>query len=190
MGDADSAFDGVSAAPTVQVQSAYTPPQVIVNAGSFGAQSLDGDSGNYTIRMGQSGGGGEVIVATFTESGLLELCRLYSNVCDNNSAQFRNIRFNLRPGGVLVYADVPVAGVWQLAGIALRLDGYNQFEVVGVDVGGVLYDSPPGDIAGIIEEIEREGNDLLREFTIQAGGVSYRLFEIYADEDSLTAILR
>ena len=85
---------------------------------------------------------------------------------------------------------VPTIGIWQTAGIVLRLRGAAQFEVAGVDVNGVLYEAPPDNLGDIVSEVERIGNDVLRQLTLRAGGGNYTLSEVYIDEDKATLVLR
>jgi hypothetical protein len=72
----------------------------------------------------------------------------------------------------------------------LRLDNSRrQFEVAGVDVGGVLYDLPPNDLGGRVNEVARVGNDILNQLTLDASGGRYALSEVQIDDNNLTLVM-
>jgi hypothetical protein len=59
-----------------------------------------------------------------------------------------------------------------------------------VDIGGALYDTPPGDMSALVEDIERTGNDILNQLSLQASGSQYTLSEVRVDDSTLTLIMR
>ncbi len=182
-GSTDSLFTNSSAPPAIPQGSA--PAQVVVDVGQFGSQNIDTTS--VDVRVGQ-----DMATATFTESALLTMCRQVTPACNNADSRFRNITIDLRPGGAIVYADVtlPGIGITQRAGIVLHLNGARQFAVAGVDVNGTLFSTPPGELSDIVAEVERVGNDVLRQAGLRADGARYSVSEIYVDDIQLTIVWR
>ncbi len=178
--------------PAVQVENAATPPDAVVILGDYGQASLDAAAGYYSVVTGFSGGVPTAVIG-FTENSLMELCGLYADICDPTGGSFRNVRLDLRPGGAVVYADLLVPGlsVWQPVGVVLRLDAARrQFVVVGVDLGGTLYDLPPDALGEQVTQLANAGNDLLRRLELQAGGGRYAQPEVLIDDQTLTLVLR
>jgi len=170
-----------------------TPAEVVVDLGDYGSQELPAATTEYTIVTGSSSDGGQVAAVSFNEAQLMDLCYQRSDICRNTNPQYQNVRIDLRPGGAVVYANVnvPSVGIQQTAGVVLQLDASaRQFQVAGVDVGGALYDTPPGDLSALVSDIERTGNDILQQLTLQAGGSQYALSEVRIDDSTLTLILR
>jgi hypothetical protein len=124
------------------------------------------------------------------EISLLNLCREFTTICESGNDTVRNASFDLRPGGVVVNADlyVPQLNAWQRVGVVMTFSG-RQVRVSGVDMNGQLYTAPPGEIGSRINDIEAEANRLLTQIQVSAGGSSYTLHEIYADEQTLTLLL-
>lgn len=201
LGSTEDLFDAVTPAPTVVVQGASNPQRVTIDLGSYGQEALNVDPAAYTFVTGSTDAGTQVAVATFTEQGLLDICNQRSTVCSGQNDRYRNVRFDLRPGGVVVYADVNAGILWQRLGVVLRLDSSSRrFNVLGVDIGGVTFDPatlPPflsqevkDGIAVAMVDIEREGNAVLNELELQTGGQSYTLSQITIDDTTLTVIMR
>lgn len=196
VGDTRDLFDERAIRPTLAVPDPVTPPrQVVVDLGRLGQQTVNIESREYQIVTGASA---EAATATFSEAALMAICRERSPVCRSGDGQFRNIDIDLRPGGAVVYADAFTGFGWQRAGIVLQVEPTTgtSFTVTGVDVMGTTYSphSLPfglGDVLGeLVIEIEREGNAMLRDLAIQAGGDRYRLHSISVDERYLTLNLR
>ena len=122
----------------------------------------------------------------------MQLCQQVSTLCSADNTQYRNVQFDLRNGGAVFYADVtvPGLGVTQRAGVVLRLRDAARFEVAGMDVGGTLYDVPPEAFGDLVNEVERTGNDILRQLSVQADGTTYTLTEVYISDELLTLVLR
>lgn len=201
LGSTDRLFDAVTPAPTVIIQGATNPQRVTIDLGNYGQEALNVDPAAYTFVTGSSDGGAQVAVATFTEQGLLDICIQRSAVCSGQADRYRNVRFDLRPGGMVVYADVNAGIIWQRLGVVLRLDSSSRrFNVLGVDIDGVTFDPatlPPflsqdvrDGIAVAMVDIEREGNAVLNELELQTGGQTYTLSQIVIDDTTLTIIMR
>jgi len=198
VGDTAEVFAEVTPAPTVVLVNPQTPPDVTLDLGDYGARQLDPNSGLYQIAVGESGGGvvEQIAVATFTEAGLQEICRTQTQLCSDNppDPRIRNPRIDLRPGGAVIYADVTLpqlGNVTQNVGIVLRVDdSRRQFEFAGVDINGGLFNLPAETFGTTISDLERQGNELLREISVQAGGGYYTLSEVSIDDTTLTVVLR
>ncbi len=193
IGDTDSIFEQAAALPTIEVMNPVTPPEVVVDLGAYGSQEIPAATNDYTVLTGSTSDGAPLATVSFDEAALMNLCRERSDICHNENDQYQNVRIDLRPGGAVVYADVtvPNLGIQQTAGVVLRLDSTaRQFEVEGVDIGGALYETPPGDMSLLVEDIERTGNDLLNQLSLRAGGSQYTLSEVRIDDSTLTLILR
>jgi hypothetical protein len=72
----------------------------------------------------------------------------------------------------------------------MRLTPANRLEVMGVDVGGVLYSAPPGEMSTLVQEAETRANDLIQQLALNAGGSRYALQTISIDEGTLTMLLQ
>jgi hypothetical protein len=193
VGQTERIFQEVEPAPTIVVNNPVTPPDVVVDLGQYGSQEIPPATSDYTVVTGSTDTGASVAMVSFHEAALLNLCRERSEICRNENPQYQNVRIDLRPGGAVVYGDVtvPNLGIQQTAGVVLRLDGTGrQFEVAGVDIGGALYDTPPGDMSALADDLQRIGNDVLNQLSIQAGGSQYRLSQVQVDDTTLTLVLQ
>lgn len=194
-GDTAQVFAAVTPAPTIELLNPTQPADITLNLGDYGTRQLDPNSNLYDFTLGELPAGGQsVAVATFTEAGLMEICRTQTSFCSGIDPRIRNPRLDLRPGGAVVYVDVTLpelGSVSQTAGIVLRLDATRrQFEFAGVDLNGALYSVPPDSFGINISEMEARGNELLRTLSVQAGGGYYTLSEVITDDSTLTVVLR
>ncbi len=195
-GDTQQVFAEVTPLPTLILQNPTEVPQVTVDLGSFGQETLDNDPQLYNFTVGTGSGGEPAAVATFTEAGLMDLCQQRSTICSANSSdpRFRNARIDLRPGGAVIYVDttLPQLGNVPLpVGVVLRWDVPTRRVVFsGVDIGGQLYTSPPQSFADTITSIEQQMNDLIQQVAVQVGGGRYSVSEVSVDDTTLTLILR
>lgn len=185
LGDTDAVFDSTSQPPPVLETVEEVPPAVVIQAGSYGEQTVD-NAGTYDMQVGTINGQ-SALQMMFNEQDLLNLCQQYSEACSANGERIRNVRFDLRPGGMVVYGDVYIAQVnlWQTVGVVMRFTADNRLAVSGVDINGQLYAAPPNDIGGTITEIESIANDVLQQLTVQAGLETYALSSIYSDDSVL-----
>lgn len=189
-GETRALFAEVTAPSPVQLQAPQPVQQAVIILGGSSPQNLPATTYDYTVMVGN---GGRTATAAFSESSLMQICQQISPICRGEDSRFRNVRLDLKPGGAVIYADttLPELPITQTLGIVLRFDTASaQFRVAGVDVGGVLYDAPPNQLGALVGDVERAGNDLLRQLTLQAGGSSYRLTEAQIDEHTLTLILQ
>jgi hypothetical protein len=185
LGDTESVFNSTSQPPPVLETVAEAPPAVVIQAGSYGEQTVD-NTGTYDVQVGTVNGQ-STLQMTFNEQDLLSLCQQYSDSCSANGERIRNVRFDLRPGGMVVYGDVYIAQVslWQTVGVVMRFTADNRLAVNGVDINGQLYAAPPNEIGGTITEIETIANEVLQQLTVQAGMETYAMQSIYSDDNVL-----
>lgn len=183
--------------PAVAAPATVQPQEIIISAGQFGQQSLGELSAPVEIVTGsmadsQTGMVDPVLQAVFDENALLSLCYEYSVICNPTGDSVRNARFDLRSGGVIVNGEVllPGAGIWQPVGVVLRQSGAAQLDVMGVDLNGTLYSTPPGELSALVAEAETTVNAILRQLTAQTGGTTYTLSEVHFSEEQVTLILR
>jgi hypothetical protein len=192
-GSTAAVFAAVTPPPVPAVQNAVSPTQIVVELGSYGSETLDTNQYAYTVAVGSDAGGGQLATVTFTESDLMALCMQRTTLCGAGNGQVRGARFDLRPGGAVVYADVlvPQLNAWQNLGVVLRVDGSGrQLQAAGVDVGGVLYAAPPNELGSILRDVETAANDVLRQLALSAGGTRFTLDQARVDDTTLTLILR
>lgn len=184
-------------APTVVLQEAVQPPQVTVNLGEYGGpQTLNTGNPAYDVSVGNDPAGQQTAVVTFTENGLMDICRQQTDICSGADPRFRNARIDLKPGGAIVYADVSVPtgygfDIQQTAGVVLQLDASGrQFVFTGVDLNGTLYTNPPPEFASTVQQFEQIGNDVLNQVSLDAGGGALTLQRAQIDETTLTLIMQ
>jgi hypothetical protein len=195
-GSTEAIFAQATPVPTLVLENAVQPTQVTVYLGEYGTETLGANNNLYDFTIGSGAGGEQMALASFTEQGLLDLCRQRTTLCSENPAdpRFRNARIDLRPGGAVIYADVTLpelGGISQTAGVVLRLDSTRrQFEFAGVDIGGMLYSVPPQSFGTMITDVEARGNQLLNQLSIDAAGGQYSLSEVVIDDQTLTLVLR
>ena len=195
-GETEAVFADATPIPTIALQNAIQPTQVTVSLGEYGTETLNTNNTLYEFTIGSGAVGEQMAVASFSEQGLLDLCRQRSPICSDNppDPRFRNPRIDLRPGGAVVYVDVTLpelGGFTQTAGVVLQLDGTRrQFAVAGVDLGGMLYQVPPEQFGTTIEQVQMQGNQLLNQLSVEAGGGRFNLSEVQIDDSTLTLILR
>jgi hypothetical protein len=191
-GDTGSIFDEPVADLPPLTNSTNLSETLVIQAGSYGQQPIDPVRSNLDVQIGSSSDGTQEVRLTINETDLIGLCQQISTICTTAGDLVRNVSFDLRPGGVVLYGDffIEAAGIFQRAGIVLRINEFNQFTIAGVDINGSLYTAPPNELGALISEAERTANDILRQFVLQAGMNTYSLRSLYADDNLLTLLLR
>jgi hypothetical protein len=195
-GKTEAIFAEVTPQPTLVLQNPTEIPQITLDLGGYGQQTLNTDPQLYHFTVGTGATGQAVATANFTESGLMQLCYQRSTVCGANSTdpRFKNARIDLRPGGAIVYADVNLPqsqNVSLPAGVVVRWDAPSRKVVfAGVDIGGTLYASPPQSLADTIASVEQQMNDLLQQAAIEVGGGRYTVSDVIITDTTATLILR
>src|SRR5690606_37130548 len=145
---------------------------------------------------GRDASGQQTAVVSFTEQGLLEICRQRSEICSGADPRFQNARIDPRPGGAIIYADLNVPTqygftVQQSARVVLQLDNSRrQFHFAGIDLGGTLYTNPPAEAASYVQQVEQTGNDILNQVSLSAGAGDMALSEVVIDENNLALVMR
>jgi len=181
--------------PAPPLQNAQTVEQATLDLGTFGVQTFQNQPQLYQFSVGTAGGSGaQAATVVFTESGLMELCRQRTTLCNNDNPQYRDVAFDLRPGGLVVYADATLpqlGGAAQRLGAVLRLDASaRRFDFIGLDINGALFTNPPAELASLIQPLESGANDVLTALSLQAGGAQYTLSRITIDDTTATLFLQ
>ena len=195
-GKTEAIFAQVTPEPTVVLQNPTALPQITVDLGSFGQQTLNSDPQLYHFTVGTGANGQPTTTANFTEAGLMQLCYQRSTVCGPNSTdpRFRNARIDLRPGGAIIYADVTTPQTGNLvfpAGVVVRWDEPSRKVVfTGVDMAGQLYTTPPQNLADTISSVEQQMNDLIQQAAVEVGGGHYTVSDVIITDTTATLILR
>ncbi len=197
-GQTAAIFTSATPAPVIQLQGASKPPQITVNMGQYGGeQTLD--TSDYNVQIGSDSTGAQTAVATFSETDLLSICQQRSPLCNGSDPRFKNPRIDLRPGGVVFYADATIPNQYnvtlsQTVGVVMKLDASGkQFQFAGIDIGGELFDinNMPAQFAETVDKMQQGANALLTQVTVNAGsGQALTVSEINIDDNTLTLILR
>jgi hypothetical protein len=189
-GSTADVFADVTPAPIVEIYDAVQPEQVTVDLSGVGSQTVSGDSAAYQIASGYDAANAPTTLVYVDEAGLYaEICLRAPTACNGTNAQYRISRVDFQPGGAIIYADVSLGGLTQRVGAVVLITASN-FQVVGVDVNGMLFSDPPGELAGLVNELEQRGNQVLRDFTLTANGMVYSLSEVIIDHTTMTLVLR
>ncbi len=135
-------------------------------------------------------GGQAIYYIEFTEEGLNQ----YLNYWFGNQVEkwrLRNAWLELKPGGIVINADIDLGVGWQRIGGVFQLEANErQFAFAGVDIGGQLYATPPaGPVADAIHQLEADGNRALREllFVDAAGNLHIQRISINEHGAQITA---
>lgn len=195
-GQTAAIFTSATPAPVIQLQDASKPAQITVNMGDYGGeQTLD--TSNYNVEVGADSTGTQTAVATFSEADLLAICQQRSPLCNGSDPRFKNPRIDLRPGGMVFYADATIPNQYnvtlsQTVGVVMKLDASGkQFEFAGIDLGGELFDNPPEQLADTVDKMQAGANALLTQVTVDAGsGQALTVSQINIDDNNLTLVLR
>ena len=197
-GRTDDVFQQVEApTPLPQIAAPTLPPSFSVSAGGYGQQTIQNNQGAQ-VRVGQDETGQNLATVTSTETDIMNLCRQWSTICTpqgtlESGYTLRNARIDLKPGGAVIYAEAQAPGVniWQEAGIVFQVNAAGDGLVVrGVDVNGLLFSSPPPELAVLVNEAESAINDAIRQVAIDAQGENYALQSIAIDDSQMTLLLR
>jgi len=194
-GKTEAIFAAVTPQPTIALQNPTALPQITMNLGNYGQQTINADPQLYNFSVGTGANGQTTTTAVFTEDGLMQLCFQRSTVCGPNSTdpRFRNARIDLRPGGAIIYADVtlPNSTVTVPAGIVVRWDTPSRKVVfTGIDLAGQLYTSPPQNLADTIASVEQQMNDLIQQAAVNIGSGHYTISDVMITDTNATLILR
>lgn len=166
--------------------------QVVISAGSLGQTTVSGDTSSYTVVLGTSDTGLPLAQAQIDEAGIISLCQQYSTICTSTGNPMREARFDFRPGGVVVIGDVFINqfNIWQTLNIVMHLNSSNQLNIVGVDIGGILYELPEAQFGDVARQAEVIANQALQALAIQANGAVYDLASVVITDTHLVATFR
>jgi hypothetical protein len=155
-------------------------------------QTLPSDQvGAERLERGETVSGDTAYFIEFDEeSANVHLMQWFGDYIEQQS-RLRDPWIDLKPGGAVVYADVDLEVGWQRVGAVLMVDGTGrQIEVVGVDIDGRLYSTPPdGQIAELVQRVESEANRALRELTFldPAGELAIQTISVTEDRAQILA---
>lgn len=194
-GTIEEVFEQQPVAIAPQIVEASTVEQVTIQIPGFDPQTIQENAPLYDFSIGTIGESNtQALTVSFTEAGLMELCRQRTNFCSNENPQFQNVRIDLRPNGAVIYADAVIAqlgNVRQTLGMVVQLDtSGRRFQFVGVDIGGALFTSPPQELRSLVTEFENGANNLLTQLSLQAGGSQYTLSRAYIDDSNITLLMQ
>jgi hypothetical protein len=166
--------------------------QVVISAGGLGQTTISGNTSSYTVVVGTSDTGIPLAQAQIDEAGMITLCQQFSTMCSSNSNPVRNAHFDFRPGGMVVIADVFISqlNLWQTLNMVMQLNASNHLDIVGVDIGGMLYDLPSAQFGDVARQAEQIANQALQALAIQANGAVYDLAEVVITDTHLIATFR
>lgn len=191
-GDTRRVFEDQVIRPTPVLEQLAAADQITVNVPQIGERTFMLDNASLQAAVGlDSETARTVLQAQSDEEGLLMLCQQISVVCSSGTDQLRAVRFDLRPNGLIVNAEVliPTLNTWQPLGVVFQQTG-QRLGVVGVDVGGALYTNPPAPYDALVGQAETLVNDVLSQLSASVGGNTYALSDVYIDDQTLTLFLR
>lgn len=179
--------------PAPELQNPVIVDQAIVNLGEYGEQAINNAPMLYTFTVGTTAGV-ESASVTFTENGLMELCRQRTTICLNQNPTYQNVALDLRPGGLVAYADATLpqlGGVTQRLGVVLQVDiTGRRLEFVGLDINGSLFTNPPAELSTLIAQLEQDANTILTGLSVEMAGSQYSLSRITIDDTMLVLFLQ
>jgi len=195
-GKTEAIFAQVTPEPTVVLQNPTALPQITVDLGSYGQQTINADPQLYKFTVGTGASGQPTTTAVFTEAGLMQICQQRSTICSPNSTdpRLRNARIDLRPGGAVIYVDTTLPQLQNVslpAGVVVRWDSATHRVVVtGVDIGGTLYAPSQQSLGDLVSTAETQMNDLVQQVAVDVGGGRYRVSDVIVTDTTATLVLR
>jgi hypothetical protein len=190
-GSTEALFAATSPAPA-PLDMPLNSNQLAVRLGSLPSQTISTRSASLRAAVGTDALTGQMVMAVVAdEAALADLCNRLSTVCGAEGTTVRRARFDLKPGGLIVYGEffIPQLNAWQSAGIVMQQRGI-RLSIVGVDLNGSLYTSPPPPFAEFLREVEAVANQAISQFAISSGGNTFLLRDVYIDETQLELRLR
>ena len=138
-------------------------------------------------------GGPLFYLIEYDEAGLNQYLNYWFNYWQTSNSQIENVRFDLQPAGLIIYADVDLWLGQQRVGIVFTLDSSGrQFAFQGVDIGGELFSQPPaGPVADYIHQLVQQGNWALRDLRfLDPAGTTLTIQQIYLDQGTVQIIAK
>lgn len=186
LGDVDTVLEG-TVQPVPQLENPQPVDNIVLNAGSY-SQTLDNASNDYTVVAGEVNEQPQLQIS-FDEAGLLAQCQQFTAICSADSSQIRNASFDLKPNALIIRGEFEVLA-WQAAGLVMQVQNESQLAVLGLEIGGSIFAPSSPEQMALLADAGAQINGLLQNLTAQAGGASYSLSSIIADESTLTLIMR
>lgn len=180
-------------APAMPTTVAFSAPQANIGAVSVPSQQ------QAAVSVGQDNTGTDIASVQLSEGDLLDLCAEYSTVCSSQGetvegVTIRNVYPDLKQNSAIIYADIIAADfpVAQRVGVVVQVGGAGDTLVFrGIDINGTLYSSAPDEqLNALLDEAERELNNGLRQFVLEADGRTYQIDRIVIDETQIVVVLR
>lgn len=186
-GSTDALF--ADSQPPIDLPEGQQPSTAILRAGSYGTSTFNSTTSPYTVQISSSV---PLANASFDETGLLDLCYQYSDLCEAANGPIRNATIDLRPGGGVIYGEVylPELNRWQNIGVVMQVNSFNRVDVLGIDLDGTLYSAPPGFVADQVAQMEQTVNDILNQLVLESGENAYRLSQVIVTDTLLTLLFR
>jgi hypothetical protein len=120
------------------------------------------------LERGETADGQTAYYIEYDEAGFNAYMQTWLAATNSRQAnRLQNVWFDLKPGGVMIYADVDLVIGWQRLGALFMLDeSGRQFSFQGVDIAGqLLSTAPTGEIANAVNQLENSANEALRDLT-------------------------
>jgi hypothetical protein len=188
VGDVDTVLNS-TVQPVPQLENPQPVEDIVLNTGGH-SQTLDTSSSDYTVVAGEVNEQPQLQIS-FDEAGLLAQCQQFTQICSQENSQISNASFDLKPNAVIIRGQFELQpGLWQEAGLVMQVQNENQLSVLGLEVGGSIFAATSPELNALMSEAGTQVNSLLQNLTAQAGGTSYTLSSIIADESNLTLIMR
>ncbi len=131
--------------------------------------------------------GNEVYYFEYDETSINEVFQstVWPEAPPEVTNQVQNVSIDLKPNAVIVSGQANLGLGSQQIAVILGIDGNNaRFKVIGVDIGGMVFSTPPdGPIGDMISELEIEGNRALSELVLYGNNGNPLNIENIAVED-------
>ena len=177
--------------PIPVINSAQSTSQVILSTGSWGQRTINSASA-YTIQIGTDENNRNIAQITMTESGILSVCRQYTDFCTATGDQFRNVIVNLQNNSATISGEafIPSLNTWQALSAIVSITIENEIVLDGVEVNGTLFSIPDGELGQQLRDIQSNANQVLSQLALQANDKTYKLSDITITETQLVATFR
>lgn len=138
------------------------------------------------LERGETADGQTAYYIEYDEAGFNSYMHTWLvNVNNRQADRLQNVWFDLKPGGIMIYADVDLVIGQQRMGALFTLDeSGRQFVFQGVEIGGQLLSvAPAGEIANAVSQLEANANQALRDLTFLDATGPLTIQQITISED-------
>lgn len=176
-------------------EASLPPPQIAIQLEGQQAVISTEDLQAEQILQTQGTDGQPIYYVEYNEQGANTLvANNWALVSDPDvKNNIRNPQVDFRPGAIVVSAEgnVPVVG-WQPVSVVLVFNETGQqFEIAGISIAGILYqEAPVVEIQEMVQEIEDQGNQALREARIVSGASSAAVQQVHITDTSLEIVVK